>query len=389
MLCDPKNYRPVSLTSLCSNVMEHIVCSEVSRHLSSNNIVTPHQHGFRRGLSCETQLVSVIHEWSKILDTHGQVDIIFLDLAKAFDSVPHERLLLKASYYGIRGKLHTWLRCFLTERKQRVVVNGTSSDWSAVSSGVPQGTVLFVYRQIQRVEDHSILQQDLFNLEQWASLWQINFAPSKCYTLSVTLKKEPSLFTYSLCKSILEGVKFQKYLGVYITSSLSWAKQCEAVKKKANRVLGVLQRSLSSCSESVKERAYVGLVRPIAEYASAAWSPHTKKDTNNIESIQRRAARFVRGDYSRTSSVSSITRELGWASLQSRRTVHDLTLFYKIHSGAVIIQFPLNSFPPYAEPGPANNIIELSFIRALLWTLISTLFLYELYPTGILSLPQS
>ena len=168
----------------------------------------------------------------------------------------------------------------------------------------------------------------------------MNFAPSKCYTLSVTLKKEPSLFTYSLCKSILEGVKFQKYLGVYITSSLSWAKQCEAVKKKANRVLGVLQRSLSSCSESVKERAYVGLVRPIAEYASAAWSPHTKKDTNNIESIQRRAARFVRGDYSRTSSVSSITRELGWASLQSRRTVHDLTLFYKIHSGALIIQFP-------------------------------------------------
>ena len=224
---DPKNYRPVSLTSLCSKVMEHIVCSEVSRHLSSNNIVTPHQHGFRRGLSCETQLVSVIHEWSKILDTHGQVDIIFLDLAKAFDSVPHERLLLKASYYGIRGKLHTWLRCFLTERKQRVVVNGTSSDWSAVSSGVPQGTVLgpvlfllyindlpnsisstvklfaddsVVYRQIQRVEDHSILQQDLFNLEQWASLWQMNFAPSKCYTLSVTLKKEPSLFTYSLCR---------------------------------------------------------------------------------------------------------------------------------------------------------------------------------------------
>ena len=295
------------------------------------------------------------------------MDIIFLDLAKAFDSVPHERLLLKASYYGIRGKLHTWLRCFLTERKQRVVVNGTSSDWSAVSSGVPQGTVLgpvlfllyindlpnsisstvklfaddsVVYRQIQRVEDHSILQQDLFNLEQWASLWQMNFAPSKCYTLSATLKKEPSLFTYSLCKSILEGVKFQKYLEVYITSSLSWAKQCEAVKKKANRVLGVLQRSLSSCSESVKERAYVGLVRPIAEYASAAWSPHTKKDTNNNESIQRRAARFVRGDYSRTSSVLSITRELGWASLQSRRTVHDLTLFYKIHSGAVIIQFP-------------------------------------------------
>ena len=97
----------------------------------------------------------------------------------------------------------------------------------------------------------------------------MNFAPSKCYTLSVTLKKEPSLFTYSLCKSILEGVKFQKYLGVYITSSLSWAKQCEAVKKKANRVLGVLQRSLSSCSESVKKKSLCGSCSPNSRIRSS------------------------------------------------------------------------------------------------------------------------
>ena len=121
--------------------------------------------------------------------------------------------------------------------------------------------------------------------------------------------------------------------------------------------MGVLQRNLSSCSETVKERAYNGLVRPIAEYASAAWSPHTKKDVSNIGSIQRRAARFVCGDYDPTSSVTSMTRVLGWSSLQSRRTVHDLTLFYKINSGEVIIPFPPpNSFPPNAEPRPANNI---------------------------------
>ena len=165
--------------------------------------------------------------------------------------------------------------------------------------------------------DHSILQQDLLNLEQWASLWQMNFAPSKCYTLSVTgtLKKQPSPFVYSLCDSNLEGVKFQKYLGVYISSTLSWAKQCEEVKKKASRILGVLQRNLSSCSETVKERAYTDLVRPVAEYASAAWSSHTKKDVGNIESIQRRAARFICGDYDRTSSVTSMIRDLGWSSL--------------------------------------------------------------------------
>ena len=138
----PKNYMPVSLTNLCSKVTEHIICSKISRHLLSNNIVTSHQHGFRRGLSCMTQLVSVVHEWSKVLTIQGQIDIIFLDLAKTFNSVPHERLLLKASYYSIRGKLLTWLRSFLTERKHSAVVNGTSSDWSAVTSRVPQGIVL-------------------------------------------------------------------------------------------------------------------------------------------------------------------------------------------------------------------------------------------------------
>ena len=86
---DPKNYRPVSLTSLTSKVMEHIVYCHISRHLSANHIISPHQHGFQRGLSCETQLITVIHEWSSVLNTHGQVDVVFLDFAKAFDSVTH------------------------------------------------------------------------------------------------------------------------------------------------------------------------------------------------------------------------------------------------------------------------------------------------------------
>ena len=142
--------------------------------------------------------------------------------------------------------------------------------------------------------------------------------------------------------------------------------------KKASRILGVLQRNLSLCSETVKERAYTGLVRPIAEYASAAWSPHTKKDVSNIESIQRRAARFVCGDYDRTSSVTSMTRDLGWSSLQSRCMVHDLTLFYKINSGEVLIPSPPP--PPKLVPTErrtrASQQHQLTFIHP--WTAVDS-----------------
>ena len=99
------------------------------------------RHGFQLGLSCETQLITVIYEWARILNIHGQV--VFLDLAKAFDTVPHERPLLKAKFYGISGKFNNWLGDFLTGRRQRVMVNGSSSKWSpALLSGVLQSTVL-------------------------------------------------------------------------------------------------------------------------------------------------------------------------------------------------------------------------------------------------------
>ena len=123
-------------------------------------------------------------------------------------------------------------------------------------------------------------------------------------------KNSPFQFSYSLCHAQLDGACHQKYLGVYITCTLSWQLQCEEAKKKAMRVLRILQRNLSSCDRSVKARAYLSLVRPIVEYATVAWSPHTNKGIDCIESVQRHAARFVNSDYSRCSSVSSMLTDL-------------------------------------------------------------------------------
>ena len=122
--------------------MEHVLCSHLSNHLEINNILTPHQHGFRKGFSTETQLISVLDDWLSSLYKQTMTDVLLIDFSKAFDSVPHQRLLLKLNYYGITGNSLSWIENFLLDRTQCVQVSGTRSSWISVISGVPQGTVL-------------------------------------------------------------------------------------------------------------------------------------------------------------------------------------------------------------------------------------------------------
>ena len=138
----PSNYRPVSLKCITCKIMEHIVCSQIGQHLDSNNILHPNQHGFRKRLSCETQLVSSIQDWASSINLKRQTDVLLLDFSKAFDKVSHTKLLHKIRYYGITDKTNKWISAFLGSRSQHVVVNGQCSKPADVLSGVPQGTVL-------------------------------------------------------------------------------------------------------------------------------------------------------------------------------------------------------------------------------------------------------
>ncbi|KAK3103021.1 hypothetical protein FSP39_015814 [Pinctada imbricata] len=136
------NYRPVSLTSICSKLMEHILHSNIITHLEQHSILTDTQHGFRSRRSCETQLIYTVHELARNLSEGKQIDAILLDFSKAFDKVPHERLLYKLHYYGVRDNTLTWVRSFLQGRKQLVLVEGERSEEVEVDSGVPHWTVL-------------------------------------------------------------------------------------------------------------------------------------------------------------------------------------------------------------------------------------------------------
>ena len=139
---DPNNYRPVSLTSIPCKVLESIIRDQLMEHLQSENLLADAQHGFRPGRSCTTQLLLAVEEWSRSIEQGDPIDILYLDLSKAFNTVSTRRLLHKVAAHGIRGKLLRWIEAFLVGRKQRVIVGDSCSGWIPVPSGVPQGSVL-------------------------------------------------------------------------------------------------------------------------------------------------------------------------------------------------------------------------------------------------------
>ena len=369
---DAANYRPVSLTCICCKTLEHILVSNINKHLALDSILADCQHGFRSQRSCETQLVQFVHDIISNLDGavnrgHKQTDLIIMDFAKAFDKVPHRRLLHKLDYYGIRGSTHKWINSWLSGRTQKVVLDGQASDPVPVLSGVPQGSVLgpilflifindlpdnirssvrlfaddcVLYRNIHSIQDCFILQEDLTSLGQWEADWQMKFNVAKCHSMRVTRHQHHKqiLFDYSLHNQTLENVQSAKYLGITISDNMDWGQHISEISSKATKTLGFLRRNLAFAPRSTKEVAYKTLVRPKLEYAAPIWSPYSKLQINQVEKVQRTAARWTCRRWRNTSSVGEMLDELEWPSLEARRDQSSLLLFHKIHSGAVSIE---------------------------------------------------
>jgi hypothetical protein len=136
------NYRPVSLTSTCCKLLESLIRDHIMSHVLNNDLLSNKQYGFVKGRSTMLQLLHMLDRWTQYLEEGGQVDAIYTDFEKAFDKVPHRRLISKLKAFGINSNIVNWVQDFLSDRKHRVKVNGKHSKWGRVTSGIPQGSVL-------------------------------------------------------------------------------------------------------------------------------------------------------------------------------------------------------------------------------------------------------
>ena len=363
---EPSNYLPVSLTTVLCKHLEHMIDSQMMSHFDSHGVLPDCQHAFRKMRSCETQLITTLHDPATNHNKSITTDIAVLDFSKAFDVVPHQHLLLKLDYYGIRNKTLDWIRAFLTQRQQRVVVNGKKSDWDlhVVVSGVPQGTVsgphdfiafindiaqditlcirLFtddsiIYRSVQEKKDEQKFQEDLDRLINWAELWGMKFNAAKCKVMCISRKRSPGKPSYVMLGETLEEVTSTQYLGVYIQNSLKWDLQTQHAAGKATRALNFLMRNFHNCTKKIKEKLYSTLVKPHLQYASAAWNPGTKKNKELLEKVQSRAARYVVGDFQKTSSVTGMLKELNWETVEESRIKSRIRTLHKIITNQLAI----------------------------------------------------
>ena len=354
----PSNYRPISLTAVPCKILESLIRDQMLSHLTEQRLLSEHQHGFRPKRSCSTQLLEVLDAWTRELECGNPVDVVYLDFQKAFDSVPHLRLLSKLRSYGITGKLLDWIASFLTGRKQQVVLEGHRSDWSDVASGVPQGSVLGpllflvyvndlpdiiqcgiklfaddtkMYTSVSSTDDAALLQSDLVALTRWSNTWLMPFNRSKCRVLHLGSANQGSIYTMD--NTPLDSTPLEKDLGVKVDTELKFREQASAAVNKATQVLAVIRRSFAHLDDVTLPLLFKTLVRPHLEYGNLIWGPFNRADQRLVERVQRRATRLV--ERIRHKPYEERLRCLDLPSLYYRRRRGDMIHTYQLLHGGV------------------------------------------------------
>ena len=351
-----ENYRPVSLTSVICKLLERLIKNHMVEFLVKHKLLNSSQHGFLKARSCLTNVLCFLEEITKWIDVGSPVDIIYLDFQKAFDKVPHQRLLLKLKAHGIGDSITDWIEQWLTDRRQRVVVDGEVSNWKSVLSGVPQGSVLGpilfliyindlddsitsnvlkfaddtkLFRKVNTDGDKQHLQNDLDRLVKWSEKWQMLFNFGKCKCLHTGHRNLN--VNYKMGDTVLGTTVKEKDLGVTISADMKVSEQCGIAASKGNQILGLIRRNITYKGKKLIIPLYKAIVRPHLEYCIQAWRPYRKKDIDTLERIQRRATKMI--PELRDLSYEERLKECGLTTLETRRLRGDQIEVFKILNG--------------------------------------------------------
>lgn len=360
----PENYRPISLTSIIMKLFEKVVRDVITRHLSKNNYFNFNQHGFRQGRSTISQL---LHHYENLLEmqvNNYEVDVIYLDFAKAFDKVDHGTLLHKVKRYGITGKLGCFIHEFLTNRIQYVSVNGVRSEGRVIKSGVPQGTVLGpilflimisdidktcnprslissfaddtkLSHQINNSSSATDLQNDLNLIYKWASENGMKFNSEKFTHLSYGdgNTSERNRVYFNPDNEVITKRQATKDLGIIMQNNLKFNDQIRLITAKARSMCGWILRTFRSRDKEAMITLYKTLVRPILDYGSQLWNPNKKSEIKEIENVQKYFTKKIK--HLDHKNYWERLQYLKLMSLERRRERYIILYIYKIISEEV------------------------------------------------------
>lgn len=369
-----KNYRPVSLLSILSKVMESIVNQRLTSFLEKHGLLSKHQFGFRGGMGTADLLTALHTEWIGTLAAGGAVQAIAIDIAGAFDRVSHTGVLAKAAASGVRGQLLEWLKDYLSERHLQVVVGGSSSSAFPVAAGVPQGSILGPSLFLLYVNDAetcladnvslavyaddttlyvavsspgqlnqkiSALQSTLSALEQWGKMWRIQFEPSKSQAMFLDHHRNPWLPDHiDFGGHPVQHTNKLKLLGVTFDNKLLYRDHLRLLATRGNQRLSFLRRTARFLTSEARLVVYKGFVRPVLEYACLVWMGAAPVHLSRLDSVQRRALKVV---------GSQVVTE----SLEFRRTISALCYLFKLQCLSGPPQL-LRMVPPRAHFHPSE-----------------------------------
>ncbi|CAF4867365.1 unnamed protein product [Pieris macdunnoughi] len=358
-----EHYRPISILNSFGKLFEKLVNKTLSPLILRQ---LPHQqHGFTKNRSTVSNLTVFTEYILKGMDEGEQIDAIYTDFEKAFDRVDHVILLHKLLALGIRGDLYRWIKSYVTNRRQAVVMGGHRSTFINVTSGVPQGSILGpllfnaylydiqncfkyseylmfaddkkIFLKIKSIENCVQLQQDLSRLEIYYKRNKLSLNIGKCSKITFTRKHKKIQFCYKIRDTTIKQVNLVGDLGILLDDKMSFSEHIDNITEKAYKQLGFVKRVCKSF-RNIKciKCLYFAFVRSTLEYACTVWSPTYKKYIEAIENIQIKFLKFLSfKDFQKYSSYIDSCKYFGIESLECRRKQYDLIFLHAICNGLI------------------------------------------------------